>query len=117
MDVRELAADYAALVAGGHMDEAARKYWSDDIVTREPVPGQHSETHGRDHALEKAHAWADTHEIHGFRTEGPFVNGDTFLILMEMDVTPRGGGERLQMREVVGYRVADGKVVEERYYY
>jgi hypothetical protein len=35
---------------------------------------------------------------------------------MEMDVTPKQG-ERMQIREVVGYRVAEGKVVEERYYY
>jgi ketosteroid isomerase-like protein len=116
MDVRELAADYAALVAGGQMDAAAMKYWSDDLVTREAVPGEMAETHGKGHALEKAQAWYANHEIHGFRSEGPFVNGDSFLIVMDIDVTPKGG-ERMQMREVVGYRVADGKVVEERYYY
>ena len=50
------------------------------------------------------------------RTEGPFVNGDSFLILMDIDVTPHGG-QRTAMREVVGYRVANDQVVEERYYY
>jgi hypothetical protein len=116
MDVREIAADYAALVAAGQMDQAAQKYWSEDIVTREAMPGAAAETHGKAHAVEKAEGWYANHEIHGFRSEGPFVNGDTFLILMEMDVTPKQG-ERMQIREVVGYRVAEGKVVEERYYY
>lgn len=116
MDVRELAADYAAMVAAGQMDAAARTYWSDDLVTREAMPGEMAETHGKAHALAKAEAWYAAHEIHGFRSEGPFVNGDSFLILMELDVTPKGG-ERMQIREVVGYRVAEGKVVEERYYY
>lgn len=115
MDVRELAADYAALVAAGKMDEAARKHWSDDIVTVEAIPGGMSRTDGRQAANDKAQWWYANHEIHGFRSEGPFVNGDSFLIVMEVDVTPRGG-ERMQMREIVGYRVADGKVVEERYY-
>ena len=116
MDIREIAADYAAMVAAGRMDDAAAKYWSYDIVTREAVPGDLAETHGKAHAAEKAERWYASHDIHGFRSEGPFVNGDSFLILMEMDVTPKGG-ERMQIREIVGYRVADGKVTEERYYY
>ena len=116
MDVRELAADYAALVAAGRMDEAAQKHWSDQIVTLEAMPGDMAETRGREAALAKAQWWYDNHEIHGFRSEGPFVNGDNFLIVMDIDVTPKGG-ERMQMREVVQYRVADDKVVEERYFY
>ncbi len=116
MDVRELAADYAALVAAGKMDEAAMKHWSDDIVTREAVPGEMAETHGKVATLEKARWWFDNHEVHGVRTEGPFVNGDSFLIVMDVDVTPLGG-ERTSMREIVGYRVLNDRVVEERYYY
>lgn len=116
MDIRELAADYAALVAAGKMDEAALKHWSDDVVTIEAMPGEMARTVGRAEAEAKAQWWYDNHEIHGFRSEGPFVNGDSFLIVMDIDVTPKGS-ERMQMREIVGYRVADGKVVEERYYY
>ncbi len=116
MDVRELAADYAALVAAGKMDEAAMKHWSDDLVTIEAMPGEMSQTRGKDEALAKARWWYENHEIHGFRSEGPFVNGDTFLIIMDIDVTPKGG-KRISMREVVGYRVANDKVVEERYFY
>jgi ketosteroid isomerase-like protein len=116
MDVREIAADYAAMVAAGQMDQAAMKYWSDELVTREALPGDMAETHGKAQAVAKAEGWYANHEIHGFRSEGPFVNGDSFLILMELDVTPKGG-ERMQMREVVGYRVAEGRIVEERYYY
>lgn len=116
MDVRELAADYAAMVAAGKMDEAAMKHWSDDIVTREALPGEMALTHGKAATIEKANWWLENHEVHGIRTEGPFVNGDTFLIIMDLDVTPRGG-TRTTMREIVGYRVADDRVVEERYYY
>lgn len=116
MDVRELAADYAAMVAAGKMDEAAMKHWSDDIVTREAVPGELAETHGKVATLEKARWWYENHDVHGVRTEGPFVNGDSFLIIMDLDVTPHGGA-RTSMREIVCYRVAQDRVVEERYYY
>ena len=115
-DVRTIAADYAALLAAGRMDEAAMKYWHDDVTTFEPEPGEHAETHGKAETLAKAEWWFATHELHGFRSEGPFVNGDSFLIVIDLDVTP-AGGVRTHMREIVGYRVAGDKVVEERYYY
>ena len=115
-DVRAIAADYAAMVAAGHMDEAAMKHWADDLVTIEAMPGEMDRTEGKAAAVAKAEWWYANHEIHGFRSEGPFVNGDSFLLVMDIDVTPKGG-ERMQMREIVGYRVAGGKVVEERYYY
>ena len=115
-DVRGIAADYAALMAAGHMDQAALKYWHEDIATFEAVSGEHAETRGRAETAAKAEWWAANHEIHGFRSEGPFVNGDSFLIVMDLDVTPNGGA-RTHVREIVGYKVAGGKVVEERYYY
>lgn len=116
MDVRELAADYAAMLESGQMEEAAEKHWADDLVTREAMPGEMAETHGKAQALEKARWWYENNEIHSWKTEGPFVNGDIFLIVLELDVTPRGGA-RTQMREVIGYKVSGGKVVEERYFY
>jgi hypothetical protein len=116
MGIGEIAADYAAMVSAGQMEEAARKYWSDDLVTIEAAPGDMQRTTGVAEAVAKAQWWIENNEIHGFRSEGPFVNGDQFLIVMEIDVTPKGG-ERTSMREVVGYRVAGEKVVEERYYY
>jgi hypothetical protein len=116
MDVRELAADYAAMLAGGQMDAAAMKHWSDDIATYEAQPGDMAVTHGKAEAIAKAEAWYAAHEVHGFRAEGPFVNGDSFLMILDIDVTPTGG-QRMHMREIVSYKVADGKVVEERYFY
>jgi hypothetical protein len=116
MDMRELAADYVVMVAAGQMSAAAQKYWSDDIRTWQAMPGDMAQTHGKARAPDKAHARYANNEIHGFRSEGPFVNGDSFLILMEIDLTPKGGG-RMQMREVVSYRMAHGKVVEEQHPY
>ncbi len=116
MDVREIAGDYAAMVAAGQMEQAAQKYWADDIVTAEAMPGAMATTTGKAEAMAKAEAWYAAHEIHGFRSEGPFVNGDSFLILMDMEVTSKDG-EHSRIREIVSYRVAGGQVVEERYYY
>ena len=116
MDVRELAADYTGMVAAGKLTEAALKHWSDEVVTREAVPGEMAQTHGKAAAIEKADWWFQNHEVHEIRAEGPFVNGDSLLIILDIEATPHGG-ERKTMREIVGYRVVNDKVVEERYYY
>lgn len=121
MDIRELAADYAAMVAAGDMGGAAQKYWSPEIATYEAMsspgmPGEFDETHGVEEAMKKVQWWEENNEVHGLQSDGPYVHGDTFLIRMSIDVTPKGG-TRMQMSEVVAYRVADGKVVEERYFY
>lgn len=116
MDVKEIAEDFARLCASGEAELAADTYWSDEIVTIEAMPGEHSETRGREAALAKARQWYETHEIHEMEVDGPYVNGDQFILWWEIDVTPRDG-ERMEMEEAVLYTVRDGKIVEERYFY
>jgi ketosteroid isomerase-like protein len=116
MDIRELAEDFAELCAEGRSKEAAEKYWADDIATYEAAPGDYSETHGREEALAKARWWFENHEVHEMEVEGPWVNGSQFMLYWEIEVTPRGG-ERMEMEELVLYKVKDGRIIEERYFY
>jgi hypothetical protein len=118
MDVREIAADYTAMVQAGEMDAAAMKHWADDVVTEEAMAGgpYAAVTRGKAEAVAKAEAWYAGTEVHSLAADGPYVHGDVFLIRMEIDATPKGG-ERMMMREVVEYQVQGGKVVRERYFY
>jgi len=121
MDTREVAQDFAAMMAAGKMEEVAQKYWAANLNTYEAIAGgglpeDMDETHGIEEAVAKATWWGENNEVHSMATEGPFVHGDRFLLIMVIDVTPKGG-ERMQMREIVEYKVADDKVVEERYFY
>ena len=56
------------------------------------------------------------HEIHSVEVEGPYVNGNQFVVRFTMDVTPKGG-QRMQKDEMGVYTLADGKIVEERFFY
>jgi ketosteroid isomerase-like protein len=116
MDIRELAEDFAELCADGRAEEAAEKYWADNIATYEAMPGEYAETHGRAETMAKAKWWFENHEVHEMEVEGPWINGDQFMLYWEIEVTPKGG-ERMEMEELVLYTVKDGKVVEERYFY
>ena len=48
--------------------------------------------------------------------EGPYVNGDQFIVRFKMDLTPKGG-QRITMDEVGLYTLKDGLIAEEQFFY
>ncbi len=116
MTTQEIATEFANLCKAGKFEEAGQQYWSDDIVSCEPMPGDMARLQGRAAVDAKGAWWYANHEIHSVTTEGPYVHGDQFILRFQMDLTPKEG-QRMQMDEMGVYTVAGGKVVEERFFY
>jgi hypothetical protein len=116
METKQLAKSFTALCAEGKFDEAGAKFWSDDIISREPVPGEAAVAKGRAAVKGKGDWWAANHEVHGVKVEGPFVSGDQFVVRYTMDVTPKGEARRT-MDEVGVFTVEDGKITDESFFY
>ncbi len=116
MTTQELATAFAALCKAGKFDEAGKQYWSDEIVSREPMEGDMAMLKGRAAVDAKGAWWYANHEIHSAKTEGPYVHGDQFILRFTMDLTPKGGA-RMQMDEMGVYTVAGGKITEERFFF
>ncbi len=116
METAEVAEAFTALLKAGRFDEAAMRFWAQELATYEAAPGDFAEVHGRDAAFAKAKWWYENHDVHSTVVEGPWVNGNHFLCRMTIDVTPKGG-QRRRMEEHVLYTVRDGRIVEERYFY
>jgi ketosteroid isomerase-like protein len=53
--------------------------------------------------------------VHEVDVDGPYVNGDQFALVLEIEVTPKATGERIEMEEIALYTLRDGKIVEERF--
>jgi ketosteroid isomerase-like protein len=117
MTTRETAEAFTALLKEGKHQEAGDRFWADDVVSREAMEGPMAELRGRDAVQGKSAWWYANHEVHGGSVEGPFVHGDQFAVRFSMDITPKETGQRMQMTEIGLYTVADGKVVEERFFY
>jgi hypothetical protein len=115
MSTRDVAKSFTELCKAAKFEEAGKKFWSDEIVSIEPMTGDMARLQGRRAVEGKGKWWAENHEVHGVKVEGPFVNGDEFAVRFEMEVTPKGKS-RMTMREIALYKVKDGKVVEERFY-
>jgi ketosteroid isomerase-like protein len=117
MTTTEIAEAFAALCKANKGDEAAAIYWSDDVVSIEPMDDPMARLEGREAVLKKHAWWESTFEMHGGSVEGPFVHGDQFALRFQLDATNRETGERSEMTEIGLYTVRDGKVVEERFFY
>ena len=60
--------------------------------------------------------WTKNNEIHSVEVDGPYVNGDQFVVHYKMDFTPKQDGGRQTVDEVGVYTVHDDKITEERFF-
>ncbi|MFC4291586.1 SnoaL-like domain-containing protein [Sphingorhabdus arenilitoris] len=114
---QDIAKDFVQMCKKGQFDEAGEKYWAANVVSLEPMEGEMARAEGLDAVKAKGEWWNNSHEVHSFSAGDPVVNGDQFIVEFEMDVTNKDSGERMQMQEQALYTVADGKIVEERFFY
>jgi ketosteroid isomerase-like protein len=104
------------LKAGKH-EEAAASFNSPNIVSLEAMDGPMARIEGTAALKAKSDWWYGAHEVHAVTTDGPYVNGDQFTVVFDMDITNRESGQRIKAKEVGLYTMKDGKVVEEKFYY
>ncbi|WP_309605520.1 nuclear transport factor 2 family protein [Phenylobacterium sp.] len=116
MSTQDIANDLVALCRQGKFAESGEKYWAHDVLSVEPM-GDSPESRGIDAARGKGAWWQANHDIHGVEVEGPYVNGDQFVVRFRMDVTPKASGQRMTMDEMGVYTVRGGKIAEERFFY
>jgi len=119
MTTHDIANDLVSLCKAGSFGESGEKYWADNVVSVEAggPPGTDPTSHGKDAARAKGEWWAGAHEVHSVAVEGPYVNGEQFIVHFIMDVTVRESGQRIKMDETALYTIKDGKIAEERFFY
>ena len=119
MTTHEVADKLVKLCSEGKYQEAIETFYSPDIVSMEAwaPPGGSRESKGLAAAIAKGEYWTSNHEIHSATIEGPLVAGSHFTVVFRWDVTFKPQGKRFNMEEVAVYKVADGKVVYEEFFY
>jgi len=93
--------------------------YGQDIVSMEAgaPPGQSRESKGLAAVKAKGEWWVANHEVHSSTVEGPLVAGPFFSVIFKLDVTFKPQSRRFQMEEVAVYKVVDGKIVYEEFFY
>ena len=119
MSVMEIANKLVALCNDGKNDEAIRTLYSADVVSVEAgaPPGMSATTSGLEAVLGKSTWWAANHTVHSTKHEGPWPNGDRFIVRFTYDITQKASGNRFVMDETGLFTVAGGKIVREEFFY
>lgn len=119
MTTQEVAAALVALCSEGKFHEAIGTLYSEDIVSMEAgaPPGGSRESKGLAAVKAKAEWWGANHEVHAATVEGPLVAGSHFAVTFKLDVTFKPQDRRFHMEEIAVYKVTDGKIVYEEFFY
>lgn len=119
MTTLEIGKKLVELCNQGKNHEAMETLYAKDIVSVEAgaPPGQSAETRGLQAVLAKAEKWSKEHEIHKGTNEGPWPNGDKFIVRFSYDVTHKPTNNRMKLDEAALFTVKDGKIVREEFFY
>ena len=119
MTTQEIADKLVKLCSAGKFEEATTTLYSPDIVSVEAgaPPGQSRESKGIDAVRKKGEWWVANHEVHSVKVEGPLIAGSHFAVTYKMDITFKPESKRHTMEEIGVYKVADGKIVHEQFFY
>jgi ketosteroid isomerase-like protein len=121
-DSMKVGKELADLCRQGKAKEAIDTLYSPDIVsieaeTQGTIPAR---VEGIAAVRGKNEWWEKNHELHGAEVDGPWPHGDRFIVRFKFDVTSKSGpmaGQRMKLDETALYTVADGKVVQEEFFY
>src|SRR5271168_2730184 len=119
MTTHEVADKLTKLCSEGKFQEAMEALYSPDIVSMEAgaPPGGSREAKGIAAVAAKGQWWVANHEVHSSAVEGPLVAGSHFAVTFKLDVTFKPESRRFKMEEVAVYKVVDGKIVYEEFFY
>jgi len=119
MTTLEVGKKLVELCSAGKAKEAHETLYAETITSVEAggPPGQSRESKGLAAVNAKSKWWADNHEIHSAKVEGPWPHDDQFIVRFTYDITFKPESKRFTMEEAALYTVADGKIVKEQFFY
>jgi hypothetical protein len=119
MTTMDIAKKYVELCKAHQHEVIVETLFSPDIVSLEaaPPPGGAAESRGTKALLEKGKRWAESHEVHSLKVEGPWPNGDRFIVRFLYDVTNKPSGRRFTVDETALFTVERDRIVREEFFY
>lgn len=117
MNTQEIAQQLCAHCQNNTTRQGLDELYAPDAVSVEPMApeGMDPVTNGVEGIKAKHDWWEGAFEVHDVKMEGPYVNGDKFSVIFEMDTTEKSSGNRWQGKEIALYEVENGKIARETF--
>jgi hypothetical protein len=119
MTIQEIAARFDELAQTGQWGQIVDELFSEDAESIEPASGGAGmpSVKGKEAMRKKGEEFnAQMEEFHSAYCSPAVMGGNHFSVAMGMDVTMKGAG-RIKMDEICVYKVEDGKIVKEQFFY
>jgi hypothetical protein len=117
MTTTEIAARLHELCSQNQYEAAQTELYHPDAESFEPEGAKMAYAKGLEAIKAKGdHFQASVEEIHGGHVGQPIVANNYIAMTISLEATFKGMG-RVNMDEIAVYKVADGKIVEERFFY
>lgn len=118
METKEIAQKLTVYCRNGEFEKAQDELYDEDVTSIEPeaMGGYDKETSGKKKVREKISKWlSSVEELHSNKVSEPLFAGNSFAVVMEMDITMKGK-ERSTMAELCVYTIKDGRIVAEQFF-
>src|SRR5450755_1349734 len=118
MTTKEVASQLVKMCRDGKVEEAKQELFTEDTLSIEPAEGiLRKETKGIKAIQNKAELFISmVEQFYSNTITDPFVTGDYFSVGWDTDIQMKGQ-ERKTMSEICLYKVKDGKIVSEQFFY
>lgn len=118
MSTKEVADLLVKKCREGKIEEVKQELFTEDTLSIEPAEGLlPKEIKGLKAIQQKAELFiSHVDTFYGDNITDPFVAGDYFTIGWDADIKMKGQ-ERQTMREICLYKVKDGKIISEQFFY
>lgn len=118
MTTQEVANQLISLCRAGKYEEVYQTLFSPEIISKEPDGSLSPEVKGLEQLAEKGKKWYEmVDEFVEGTISDPIVAGDHFACTMKSKVKFKGAPKAIDLDEVCVYRVENGKVVLEQFFY
>ena len=120
MNLEAIANRLVELCRKGKFEQAQEELYASDAASIEPEglpPGALGNAEGLPAIIKKGRQFqAAVEVVHGASVSEPVVAGSWFTVVWMLDVTYKGRA-RTKLEEIGVYKVRDGKIVREQFFY
>lgn len=118
MTIKEVAGQLVKMCREGKVEEAKEELFTEETLSIEPTEGLlPKETKGLKAIQKKAELFISmVEQFYGSTITDPVVAGDYFSVGWDTDIQMKGQ-ERQTISEICLYKVKDGKIVSEQFFY
>ena len=118
LTTKEVAARFNELAQQEKWFEIQDELFGNEVKSVEPLTAKYlHNAEGKTAVRKKGEDWGKRVEaVHNLFTTQPVVSGNHFAVGREFDITVEGLG-RIKIEEIILYKVKDGQIVLEQFFY